>query len=55
MSFDADEDGQISKEEAPERLKQRFDQIDSNGDGFIDEKELQAMRGRMRRGRGPGG
>ena len=55
MSFDADEDGQISKEEAPDRLKQRFDQLDSNGDGFLDEKEFQAMRERMRRGRGPGG
>jgi hypothetical protein len=55
MSFDADEDGLISKEEAPDRLKQRFDQMDSNGDGFLDEKEFQAMRERMRRGRGPGG
>ena len=54
MSFDADEDGLISKEEAPDRLKQRFDQLDSNGDGFLDEKEFQAMRERMRRGRGPG-
>ncbi len=44
MQFDKDEDGKISKEEAPERMQQFFDRIDSNGDGFADAEEFKAMR-----------
>jgi hypothetical protein len=41
---DADGDGKLSLEEAPDRMKERFAEIDSNGDGFIDEEELAASR-----------
>ena len=56
--LDKDGDGKISKEEAPERMKERFDRIDQNGDGFIDAKEQEALlrlfRGRSRDGQRPG-
>jgi Ca2+-binding EF-hand superfamily protein len=42
-TFDKDEDGKISKEEAPDRLKDRFDEVDKNSDGFIDKEEQTAM------------
>lgn len=45
---DANGDGKIQKSEAPERLKARFDSLDTNGDGAIDAAEAAAMR----RGRG---
>ena len=56
MSNDADGDGKLSKEEAPERLQQRFDNIEANGDGYLEESELQQMMQRFgnRQGRGPG-
>ncbi|BCX50242.1 hypothetical protein HAHE_41500 [Haloferula helveola] len=46
--IDTDGDGKISKEEAPERMKERFDMIDSNGDGFIDKAEQEEMIKRLR-------
>ncbi len=51
---DTNGDGKIQKSEAPERLKNRFDELDTNGDGAIDAAEAGAMRGR-RGGRGQGG
>ena len=55
LENDKDGDGKISKEEAPERLKERFNFIDRNGDGFIDKEEIEKMRQRFgSRGR-PGG
>ena len=53
MDSDADGDGKISKDEAPEFLKSFFDRVDANGDGFLDKSEMDAMRNR--RGGGPGG
>lgn len=59
--LDSDGDGKISKEEAPERMKERFDRIDTNGDGFIDKAEQEELIKRMRersfrqRGDRPGG
>ncbi|QDT35457.1 EF-hand domain-containing protein [Thalassoglobus polymorphus] len=44
MELDADGDGKLSKEEAPERMQQIFDRIDTNGDGFADAEEFAAMR-----------
>jgi Ca2+-binding EF-hand superfamily protein len=38
--LDADGDGKISRSEARGRLKQRFDEIDKNSDGYLDESEL---------------
>ncbi len=49
--LDKDGDGKISKDEAPERMRERFDDIDANSDGFIDAEEQKALMERMRRGR----
>ncbi len=49
--LDQNRDGKISKEELPERLRDGFDQIDTNGDGALSEKEFQALRDRNRRNR----
>lgn len=38
--LDKDSDGKVSKEEAPARMKDSFDQNDTNSDGFLDEAEL---------------
>lgn len=38
--IDANGDGQISKDEAPPRLKENFSKLDTNGDGFLDPQEL---------------
>jgi len=53
MENDANKDGKVSKEEAPERMREGFDRMDNNKDGFIDRAELEEM-GRRFRG-GPGG
>jgi Ca2+-binding EF-hand superfamily protein len=57
---DANNDGKISKEEAPPLLKDRFDRVDANSDGFVDESEVREMLRRMADGAGkmkgrPGG
>ncbi len=51
-SLDADGDGRLSLDEVPEPLKNIFDRLDRNGDGFIVEDELPAGRG-AGRGRRP--
>ena len=51
---DTNQDGKISKEEAPARLKENFDRNDRNGDGFIDEAELLQMFQRARESGGGG-
>lgn len=40
--LDKDGDGMLSKEEAPDRMKQRFDEIDTNKDGKISKDEFKA-------------
>jgi Ca2+-binding EF-hand superfamily protein len=45
---DTNKDGKLSKEEAPDRMKENFDRIDANSDGFIDETEMRQMFERMR-------
>lgn len=47
MQYDADKDGKVSKEEAPEQMQSFFDRLDTNGDGFIDSEEIEAMKARM--------
>ena len=37
---DKNEDGKLSKDEAPERLKPHFDKIDANGDGQLEKEEF---------------
>jgi Ca2+-binding EF-hand superfamily protein len=41
--MDRDSDGKISRDEAPEEMKQRFATLDTNGDGFISRDELPAI------------
>lgn len=41
--IDANGDGKIAREEAPERMKERFERMDRNGDGFIDQEEQEAV------------
>jgi Ca2+-binding EF-hand superfamily protein len=44
---DANGDGKISKDEAPPMLKDRFDRLDANSDGFLDDTEIREMFRRM--------
>ncbi len=55
LQYDADGDGKLSLEEAPDRMKENFATNDANSDGFLDEEELSAMRERFRQQRGEGG
>ena len=43
MTWDANEDGIITRDEAPERMWDRFDSIDANGDGMLETDELENM------------
>jgi acetyl esterase/lipase len=40
--FDANKDGKVSRDEVPERLRERFDAIDANKDGTITPEEQRA-------------
>jgi Ca2+-binding EF-hand superfamily protein len=51
---DANKDGELSEDEVPPFMKDRFSQLDSNSDGAIDKSELEAASERMRRGFGGG-
>jgi Ca2+-binding EF-hand superfamily protein len=42
--LDKDGDGKLTKAEAPPRMQQRFDELDVNKDGVLDQQELQAAR-----------
>jgi hypothetical protein len=55
MTNDADGDGKVSLEEAPERMRQWFGRMDTNSDGFIDADEAASARARRGAGGGPGG
>ena len=37
---DANKDGKVSQEELPEQFRDKFQFIDSSGDGFVSEEEL---------------
>jgi Ca2+-binding EF-hand superfamily protein len=45
--FDTNHDGKLSREEAPDGLRTRFDDADKNHDGFLDQSELEQMFGSM--------
>ncbi|MFO1043576.1 MAG: EF-hand domain-containing protein [Planctomycetaceae bacterium] len=61
--LDRDGDGKISKDEAPEPMKERFSMLDTNGDGSVSLEEFRAgaqllgdrVRGRQPEGREPEG
>jgi hypothetical protein len=55
MQFDADGDGKVSKDEAPAPMQGSFDRLDGDGDGFIDQSEINEMRQRFQQRGGPGG
>jgi HlyD family secretion protein len=42
--IDKNSDGKVSKDEAPERLQESFDSLDTNKDGFLDAGELSKLR-----------
>lgn len=45
--MDSDSDGKISRDEANNsggKLKEKFDNIDANKDGFLDKAEMEAFR-----------
>ena len=45
--FDKDKNGKISESEAPDRMKQRFSNLDTNGDNSVSKEELQAVFEKM--------
>jgi dienelactone hydrolase len=51
LSMDKNGDGKISSDEAQGQLKNNFDRIDTNDDGFIDREELEKLSERFQRGR----
>ena len=59
MAMDKDGDKKISLEEAPERLKENFANLDTNKDGFLDAAEIAALKRQIqemqKRGGPPGG
>lgn len=55
MANDKDGDGKVSKDEAPEFMRQFFDRLDANSDGFVDKEEADAARRRFEQGGGGGG
>jgi multidrug efflux pump subunit AcrA (membrane-fusion protein) len=55
MQYDANKDGKVSREEAPERVAQFFDNIDQNHDGFIDAKEAAAAAAARKKREAEGG
>jgi collagen type III alpha len=63
-SLDKDGDGKLSREEAPERMKDFFDNMDTDKDGAVSSAELAEVRKKMQQmqaqqggmpGGGPGG
>lgn len=45
--MDRNGDGKISKDEAPDRMKDAFDRLDSNSDGFLTVEEIRAIAERF--------
>ena len=54
MNLDKDGDNRVSRDEASERLLQRFDRIDTDGNGFVEKSELEEIANRIGRRGGQG-
>ena len=52
IAADTNGDKKLSKDEAPDRIKENFDRLDTNKDGQLDLEELKVMIERMRSGGG---
>lgn len=55
MESDKNGDGKLTKQEAPERMAERFEQMDADKDGFVDKAEIEARFKRRPPGGGGGG
>ena len=55
VEYDLDGDDRVSRDELPERMRQRFEFMDANQDGFLDDSDMEEMMNRFRNGRGRGG
>ena len=59
LAGDVDGDDRLTPEELPEQMRQNFDRVDRDGDGYVERSEIEAMmqRGaaRTRPAGGPGG
>lgn len=42
--FDADKDGKVTRDEFLASREAQFDRIDSNGDGTVDQSELEVLK-----------
>jgi Ca2+-binding EF-hand superfamily protein len=49
QTFDKNGDGKLQKDELPPKLQERFDELDTNHDGALDEAELKAILPRLMR------
>lgn len=52
--LDKNSDGQISIDEAPDHMKDKFARMDANGDGFVDVQELDSAMQRIKQGKTKG-
>ena len=48
---DANDDGKLTRDELPQRMRQRFERMDTNGDGFVERSEMEERFRRSRGGR----
>ncbi len=55
LAGDTDGDDRLTREELPERMRQRFERMDENGDGYVEPSEIEAMMQRGFRRGGPRG
>jgi Ca2+-binding EF-hand superfamily protein len=49
--YDKNADGKVTKDELPRQLQRWFDRLDRDGDGALDDKELEALGNLFRRRR----
>lgn len=52
QKMDKNNDGVISLEEAPEKMKQRFDRLDADSSGTITAEEFKSAFDKMKKGKG---